>query len=186
MTTTQQTNGVDTSALFGALDAVKAQPEAAKFQFRARNEWISGTHSRSKIYDFFGLGAEQTHLEESSFEADHPTQLVATDKAPTPAEHLLHALAACITAGVGNVAAARGIQLSRVESVVTGDIDLVGLLGIDPSVRNGYQGIKVDLTIEGDASAEELEAVVRRSVARSAVYDMLTNGTSVTVDVATR
>jgi len=182
---TTRTNGVDTSALFGALDAVKAQPEAAKFQFRARNQWISGTHSKSTIYDFFGLGAEQTHLEEHIYEADHPMQLVATDKAPTPAEHLLHALAACITAGVGNVAAARGINLTRVESVVTGDIDLVGLLGIDPTVRNGYQSIEVDLTIEGDASADELKGVVERSVARSAVFDMLTNGTKVTVDVYT-
>lgn len=182
---TTRTNGVDTSALFGALDAVKAQPEAAKFQFRARNQWISGTHSKSTIYDFFGLGAEQTHLEEHIYEADHPMQLVATDKAPTPAEHLLHALAACITAGVGNVAAARGINLTRVESVVTGDIDLVGLLGIDPTVRNGYQSIEVDLTIEGDASADELKGVVERSVARSAVFDMLTNGTKVTVDVNT-
>ena len=185
MTTTQKRNGVDTTALFGALDAVKAQPAAAKFQFRARNEWISGTHSRSTIYDFFGLGSEQTHLEEHVFEADHPVQLVATDKAPTPAEQLLHALAACITAGIGNVAAARGIELTRVESVVTGDIDLVGLLGIDTSVRNGYQGIEVSLTIEGDASADELEGVVERSIARSAVFDMLTNGTTVSVDVET-
>jgi uncharacterized OsmC-like protein len=180
---TTMTNGVDTDALFGALDAVKAQPEAAKFQFRARNEWISGTHSKSTIYDFFGLGEEQTHVESHSYEADHPMQLVATDKAPTPAEHLLHALAACITAGIGNVAAARGIALSRVESVVTGDIDLVGLLGIDPTVRNGYQAIEVKLTIEGDASAEELKRVVERSVARSAVFDMLTNGTKVSIDV---
>lgn len=180
---TTRTNGVDTGALFGALDAVKAQPEAAKFQFRARNEWISGTHSKSTIYDFFGLGEEQTHIEEHTYEADHPMQLVATDKAPTPAEHLLHALAACITAGVGNVAAARGINLTRVESVVTGDIDLVGLLGIDRTVRNGYQAIEVDLTIEGDASADELKGVVERSVARSAVFDMLTNGTKVTVDI---
>lgn len=186
MTTTQLTNGVDTEGLFGALDAVKAQPEAARFQFRARNQWISGTHSRSTIHDFFGLGEEQTHLEAHVFEADHPVQLVSTDKAPTPAEQLLHALAACITAGIGNVAAARGIELTRVESVVTGDIDLVGLLGIDPGVRNGYQGIRVQLTIEGDASAEQLEAVVNRSVARSAVFDMLTNGTSVSVDVTTR
>jgi len=184
MTTKQLTNGVDTEALFGALDAVKAQPEAAKFQFRARNQWISGTHSRSTIYDFFGLGAEQTHLGEHAYEADHPTQLVATDKAPTPAEHLLHALAACITAGIGNVAAARGISLTRVESVVTGDIDLVGLLGIDPTVRNGYQGIDVRITLEGDASADDLKGLVERSVARSAVYDMLTNGTTVSVDVA--
>ena len=186
MTNAQLTNGVDTQSLFGALDAVKAQPAAAKFQFRARNQWISGTHSRSTIHDFFGLGEEQTHLEEHVFEADHPVQLVSTDKAPTPAEQLLHALAACITAGIGNVAAARGISLTRVESVVTGDIDLVGLLGIDPAVRNGYQGIRVELSIEGDASAEQLEAVVNRSVARSAVFDMLTNGTSVSVDVTTR
>ncbi len=177
------TNGVDTGALFGALDAVKAQPEAAKFQFRARNQWISGTHSKSTIYDFYGLGGEQTHVDAHSYEADHPLQLVATDKAPTPAEQLLHALAACITAGVGNVAAARGVELTRVESVVTGDIDLVGLLGIDPTVRNGYQAIEVSLTIEGDASAEELRKVVERSVARSAVFDMLTNGTKVSVDI---
>ncbi len=177
------TNGVDTGALFGALDAVKAQPEAAKFQFRARNQWISGTHSKSTIYDFYGLGGEQTHVDAHSYEADHPLQLVATDKAPTPAEQLLHALAACITAGVGNVAAARGVELTRVESVVTGDIDLVGLLGIDPTVRNGCQAIEVSLTIEGDASAEELQKVVERSVARSAVFDMLTNGTKVSVDI---
>lgn len=180
---TTMTNGVDTGALFGALDAVKAQPEAAKFQFRARNQWISGTHSKSTIYDFYGLGGEQTHVDAHSYEADHPLQLVATDKASTPAEHLLHALAACITAGVGNVAAARGVELTRVESVVTGDIDLVGLLGIDPTVRNGYQAIEVSLTIEGDASAEELRKVVERSVARSAVFDMLTNGTKVSVDI---
>ena len=186
MTTTQTTNGVDTQALFGALDAVKAQPEAAKFQFRARNEWIAGTHSRSTIHDFFGLGSEQTHVAAHSYEADHPRQLVAQDHAPTPAEFLLHALAACITAGVGNVAAARGITLTRVESVVTGDIDLVGLLGIDDSVRNGYGGISVEMTIEGDAPAETLQAIVERSVGRSAVYDVLTNGTPVSVKVNTR
>lgn len=181
MTTAQMTNGVNTEALFGALDAVKAQPAAAKFQFRAKNKWIRGTHSRSTIYDFFGLGTEQTHKEPRSYEADHPEQLVAADNAPTPVEYLLHALAACITAGIGNVAAARGIELSRVESTVKGDIDLVGLLGIDPTVRNGYQGIEMEVTIEGDASEEELRAVVERSIARSAVYDMLTNGTSVEV-----
>ena len=184
MTTTQTTNGVDIQGLFGALDAVKAQPEAAKFQFRARNQWISGTHSRSTIYDFFGLGEEQTHLEEHAFEGDHPVQLVADDNAPSAAEQLLHALAACITSGIGNVAAARGIELTRVESVVTGDIDLLGLLGLDPTVRNGYQGIDVRITIEGDASADKLKGIVERSVARSAVYDMLTNGTTVSVEVA--
>lgn len=186
MTTTPTMNGVDKAALFGALEAVKQQPEAAKFQFRAKNEWISGNHSRSTINDFFGLGEEQTHRESHTFEADHPEQLVSTDKAPTPAEQLLHALASCITAGIGNIAAARGIELTRVESVVTGDIDLLGLLGLDPSVRNGYQGIQVQLTIEGDAGSDDLHGVVERSVARSAVFDMLTNGTDVSVDITTR
>ncbi|HJQ75855.1 MAG TPA: OsmC family protein [Acidimicrobiia bacterium] len=184
--TTTMTNGVDTAALFGALDAVKAQPAAAKFQFRAHNQWVSGTHSRSEIHDFFGLGAEQTHLEEHVFEADHPLQLVGTDKGPSPVEYLLHALAACITAGIGNVAAARGIELTSVQSEVRGDIDLVGLLGIDTEVRNGYQGVEIRIQIEGDAAAEDLRKVVERSVARSAVYDILTNGTNVSVEVETR
>ncbi|MGH8945526.1 MAG: OsmC family protein [Acidimicrobiia bacterium] len=184
MTTVQMRNGVNTEGLFGALDAVKAQPEAAKFQFRATNEWISGTHSRSTIYDFFGLGAEQTHVESHSYEADHPKQLVAMDNAPTPVEFLLHALAACITSGIGNISAARGIELKRVKSTVRGDIDLAGLLGVDPTVRNGYQAIEMEVTIEGDASEEDLRGVVERSIARSAVYDMLTNGTSVAVGVA--
>jgi len=182
-TTVTNRNGVNVEGLFGALDAVKAQPEAAKFQFRASNEWVSGTHSRSRIHDFFGLGSELTHREAHEYDADHPEQLVGTDVAPSPVEFLLHALAACITAGVGNIASARGIDLTRVRSTVTGDIDLVGLLGLDNSVRNGYQAIEIDLTIEGDAGADELRGVVERSVARSAVYDMLTNGTSVEVRV---
>lgn len=182
-TTSSKTNGVDTKALFGALDAVKAQPEAAKFQFRATNQWQSGTHSTSTIHGFFGLGADQTHRQAHVYDADHPEQLVGTDVAPSPVEFLLHALAACITAGIGNVAAARGIELTRVESTVNGDIDLVGLLGIDGSVRNGYQGIEMTVVIEGDADAEDLAKVVERSIARSAVYDVLTNGTSVSVKV---
>jgi uncharacterized OsmC-like protein len=182
-TETTVRNGVDTTALFGALDAVRAQPEAAKFQFRASNAWVSGTHSRGTIDGFFGLGAEQNHRRPSAFDADHPVQLVGTDEGPTPAEYLLHALAACISAGIGNIAAARGIDLQRVESTVTGDIDLLGLLGLDDTVRNGYQGIEVRVRIEGDATAEDLAGVVKRSVARSAVFDVLTNGTSVTVTV---
>lgn len=185
MTATTIRNGVDTGALFGALDAVKAQPEAAKWRFRATNEWVSGTHSRSTIHGFFGLGQELTHNEAHTFEADHPEVLVGTDKAPSAAEQLLHALAACITSGIGNIAAARKIDLHRVESTVTGDIDLMGLLGLDDSVRNGYQGIEISLRIEGDASADDLKRVVERSVARSAVFDMLTNGTTVTVNVET-
>lgn len=183
MTTTSIRNGVDTDALFGALDAVRAQPAAAKFQFRATNTWVSGTHSRSTIHAFFGLGAEQQHRDVHTFHADHPEQLVGTDHAPTPAEFLLHALAACITAGIGNIAAARGVTLSRVESTVTGDIDLVGLLGVDTTVRNGYQHIEMNVRIEGDADADALRGIVERSMARSAVLDVLRNGTDVSVTV---
>ena len=178
-------NGVDTEGLFGALDAVKAQPEAAKFQFRATNRWISGTHSKGTIHGFYGLGQELTHRVSHTYDADHPEQLVAKDMGPTPVEFLLHALAACITAGIGNIAAVRGIDLTSVESTVSGDIDLVGLLGLDDDVRNGYQGIDVKLRIEGDASAEDLRRVVDRSIARSAVFDVLTNGTPVSLTVET-
>jgi uncharacterized OsmC-like protein len=183
MTTTTIRNGVDTEALFGALDAVKSMPVAAKFQFRARNEWQSGTYSRSTISDFFGLGQELAHNESHTFGGDHPTQLTGKDLAPTPVEYLLHALATCITAGIGNIAAARGVNLTSVSSTVTGDIDLNGLLGLDPTVRNGYQKIEMKVQIEGDAGTDELRQVVERSIARSAVYDMLTNGTSVSVTV---
>lgn len=183
MTTTTIRNGVNTEALFGAVDAVKSMPAAAKFQFRATTEWISGTHSQTTVYDFFGLGEEQTHTEARTYDADHPKQLVATDLGSTPAEFLLVALASCITAGIGNISAARGVELRKVTSTIRGDIDLVGLLGLDDTVRNGYQSIEMEVDIEGNASKEVLSDIVKRSMARSAVYDLLTNGTKVAVTV---
>jgi uncharacterized OsmC-like protein len=176
-------NGVDTATLFATLDAVKAAPEAAKFQFRAHNEWISGTHSRGTIYGFYGVGAERTHARAFQFDADHPAVLVGTDNGPTPVEHLLHALAACLTAGLVNIAAARGVQLTEVHSEVSGDIDLNGILGLDPSVRNGYEKIKVRFTVRGDAPAEKLREIVEQSQARSAVFDVITNGVPVSIEV---
>jgi uncharacterized OsmC-like protein len=177
-------NGVDTEALFGALDAVKGMPEAAHFQFRARNEWVSGTHSRTTVDDFFGLGQEQNHGSATTFDSDHPTQLVGTDQGPTPVEYLLVALAGCLTAGIGNIASARGVELTRVRSTVEGNIDLNGVLGTDTTVRNGYQGIRATFGIEGGAGTDELKGIVERSVARSAVFDVLTNGVPVTVEVS--
>lgn len=176
-------NGVDTQTLFATLDAVKQQPEIAKFQFRASNRWISGTHSRSTIHGFFGATQEMTHGEAFQFDADHPPVLVGTDNGPTPVEFLLHALAACLTAGIVNVAAARGVDLKSVESEVRGDIDLLGILGLSEEVRNGYQGIRVSFRIEGDASEEMLRGLVERSRQRSAVYDVLTSGVPVDMQV---
>jgi uncharacterized OsmC-like protein len=178
-------NGVDTPALFATIDAVKAAPEAATFQFRAHNEWISGTHNRGTIRDFFGVGAERTHERTFTFDADHPAVLVGGDNGPTPVEYVLHALAACLTAGLANIAAARGIRLTEIRSTVAGDIDLNGILGLDPAVRNGYQNITVRFSVKGDAPAEKLRALVEQSQARSAVYDVITNRVPVTIEVTT-
>jgi uncharacterized OsmC-like protein len=178
-------NGVDTATLFATLDAVKSAPEAARFQFRAHNQWLSGTHNRSTIDDYFGVGEERNHERSFHFDADHPAVLVGRDNGPTPIEYVLHALAACLTAGLANIAAARGITLTEVHSTVTGDIDLNGILGLDPTVRNGYENITVRFTVKGDAPAEKLRELVAQSEARSAVFDVITNQVPVTIEVAT-
>jgi uncharacterized OsmC-like protein len=175
-------NGVDTATLFATLDAVRGNPEIAKFQFRATNQWLNGTHNRSTIHGFYGAMQEMEHQEAFTFDADHPAVLVGKDNGPTPVEFVLHALAACLTAGLANIAAARGINLTEVSSTVEGDIDLLGILGLSDEVRNGYQGIKVSFKLRGD-DAEKLRQVVEQSRRRSAVYDIVTNGVPVAIDV---
>ena len=175
-------NGVDTATLFATLDAIKGDPELAKFQFRASNRWISGTHSESTIAGFFGARQEMSRAAARLASADHPEILVGQDNGPTPVEFLLHAKAACLTAGVANIAAARGVNLTEVSSTVEGDIDLLGLLGLSNEVRNGYQQIKVTFNVKGD-DPEKLRQVVEPSRKRSAVYDVLTRGVPVSIDV---
>lgn len=181
-TNTAERNGVDTATLFATLDAVKGMPVAAHFQFRAHNEWQKGTHSRSRIGDFYGVGEERSHDREFVFDADHPAVLVGRDNGPTPVEFLLHALASCLTAGLANIAAARGVTLTEVRSTVSGDIDLNGIFGLQP-VRNGYQKLDVKFVIKGDAPEEVLRSLVEQSRSRSAVYDVLTNGVPVDIEV---
>jgi uncharacterized OsmC-like protein len=165
---------------------VRDTPQIAAFQFRATNQWVDGTHSRSTIRDFYGAMQEDTsRTRDFVYDADHPAVLVGTGQGPTPAEFLLHALAACLTAGLVNVAAARGITLHEVTSTVEGDIDLRGILGLSEEVRNGYSAIRVHLTVTGDADDEQLRALVDQSRRRSAVYDVLTTGVPVHVDVTT-
>jgi len=176
-------NGVDTPTLFGTLDVVKGQPDLAKFQFRARNRWQSGTLSETTISTFSGAGAEHAHKTTFKLSGDHPTVLVGEDRAPLPIEFLLHALATCITAGIANIAAARGVALREVESTIEGDIDLLGIFGMSRDVRNGYQGIRASFCIKGDAPPEKLQEIVEQSRARSAVFDVLTNGVPVSMSV---
>jgi uncharacterized OsmC-like protein len=178
-------NGVDTVTLFATLDAVKQAPEAARFQFRARNEWVSGTHNRSTIDEYFGVGEQRAHERTFVFDADHPAILVGHDNGPTPVEFILHALVACLTAGLANIAAARGVRLTEVRSTVEGNIDLNGILGLKPDVRNGYDNITVRFTVKGDAPEDTLRRIVEQSRARSAVYDIITNHVPVTIEVDT-
>ena len=179
-------NGVNTPALLATIDAVKETPALAKFRFRASNRWITGTYSESRVESFTGAGSEHNHKTEFRYGADHPAVLVGEDRGPTPIEFLLHALAMCITAGIGNIAAVRGVTLTSVESQVEGDIDLLGILGLSGNVRNGYERIRISFTIAGDAPPEKLREIVEQSRARSAVFDVLTNGVPVDVSVNTR
>src|SRR6185312_8153929 len=110
----------------------------------------SGTHNRSTIRGFYGAGQEDTsRTEDFIYDADHPAVLVGTGHGPTPVEFLLHAIAACLTAGIANIAAARGVALREISSTVEGDIDLLGILGLSDQVRNGYQQIRVGFTLRG-------------------------------------
>ena len=176
-------NGVNVQALLDAREALRGAPEAAQFTWRASCKWQRGTHSRSKIGGFFGLGQEQRHKTETSFEADHPEIFASEDRGITPVEYLLVGLASCLTAGIAAVAQNRGIQLRSVESRVEGKMDIRGILGVDSDVRNGYDDIKVTFKIDADASKKDIEALVAQSQKRSAVYDAITNPVNVTVEV---
>jgi uncharacterized OsmC-like protein len=177
-------NGVNVAALLDAREALTQAPEAAKFTWRASCEWVNGTHSRSKIEGFYGLGQEQKHKKEFTFDADHPEIFASEDNGATPVEMVLAGLASCLTAGVASVAQNRNIQHRSVKATLEAPMDLYGILGIDSDVRNGFDGIKVTYDIDADASKEEIEAVVAQSQKRSAVYDVITNPTNVTVVVA--
>jgi uncharacterized OsmC-like protein len=176
-------NGVDTPTLFATIDAVAAQRELAACRFRAENVWQSGTHSRTSIKSFYGAGAEHEHVREFVLDSDHPAVLVGADNGPLPVELVLAGLASCLTAGIGNIAAARGVQLHEVTAVVEGDLDLQGVLGLSEEVRNGYQKIRVDFRIKGDAPEEKLRQIVEQSRARSAVFDIITNQAPVEITV---
>jgi uncharacterized OsmC-like protein len=178
-------NGVDTAQMYGTLDAIKAEPSLGTFQFRAHNHWIDGAHNRTTIQGFYGAGQEDTSRE-SAFviDAGEPAVLLGTDTGANPAEHLLHALAACLTTSLVYVAAARKVRLTEVESTLEGDMDVRGALGLSDEVRNGFTAIRVTFKVKGDAPEEKLREVVERAQARSVVFDMVSNGVKVDVQMA--
>jgi uncharacterized OsmC-like protein len=183
MTNTPVDNGVNTEALLGARDALSNAPDAAEFTWRANCSWVRGTHSRTTVDEFSGLGQDHHHRSTFVFDADHPECFASEDHGATPTEIVLAALASCLTAGVAAVAQHRQIQLNSVTATVEGNMNVLGILGADPEMRNGFNGVNVKFAIDADASPEDIEALVAQSQKRSAVYDIVTNPTNVTVEV---
>ena len=157
--------------------------EAAEFTWRTTCEWVHGTHSRSTVETFSGLGQEHTHVSTFTFDADHPECFASEDHGATPAEYVLVALASCLTGGLAAIAQYREIQLRKVTATVEGHMNVLGILGADPDIRNGYRDIRVRFDIDADASPEDIEALVAQSQKRSAVFDVITNPTDVIVSV---
>jgi len=176
-------NGVNVEALLGARAALTEAPEAAHFKWRATCDWVRGTHSRTTVQGFYGLGAEQPRPKPCHFDADHPELFASEDKGATPVEIVLAALASCLTAGIASVAQNRNIQLRSVKATLEAGMDMQGILGIDSDVRNGFDGIKVVFHIDADATLDEIKALVAQSQRRSAVFDIVTNPTNVAVEV---
>jgi uncharacterized OsmC-like protein len=174
-------NGVNVAALLDAKAALSGAPDGARFKWRATSEWINGTHSRATVDGFYGLGQEQRHLRSFEFDSDHPEIFAATDRGATPVEYVLVGLAGCLSAGIASVAQYRNIQLHSVRASLEAGMDLQGVLGIDPGVRNGFDAIKVHYEIDADATPEQIAALVAQSQKRSAVFDILVNPTDVSV-----
>ncbi len=175
-------NGVDTPTLFATIDAVRNQPALARFTWRADTQWLDGTHCRSTMHGFHGAGGDHMHKAAYTADADHPAVLCGQDEGPTPVEYLCHALAVCLTAGIANIAAARGVTLHEVTATVEGDMDLRGILGLSDEVRNGFEQMRVTFTMKGDAPDEKLRQIVEQARARSAVFDVITNRVPVAIE----
>ncbi len=180
ITTANVKNGVNVDQLVETINHIQEQPELAKFEFRAKNNWIDGGHCVSSVKEFYGAGQEDTTREETfTMECSHPQVLLGQDEAATPPEVLLHALSSCLTGAMVYHAAANGIDIEGAESTIEGSADLHGFLGLDPEVRTGFSGITMKLKVKSDASAEQLEQLAKFSP----VYDMITNPTPVSIEI---
>jgi uncharacterized OsmC-like protein len=176
-------NGINLPALLDARVALDDDPSLAQFVWRATCRWENGTHSYSTIEKFSGLGGEQSHCAEFGYDVDHPECFASQDRGPTPVEFVLVGLAGCLTAGIASVAQMRNIQLRSVTATLEADMDLTGVLGVDPTVRNGFGSVAVHYQIDADAAPEDIEALVAQSQKRSAVYDVIANPTNIVVYV---
>ena len=174
-------NGLDTEKVVQTIDAIKSDADIAKCKFRLSNKWINGGNNHSIVGGFYGAKQEMEHASTFELDADEPYVLAGTDKAANPVEHLLNALAACVTTSMVYHAAVQGIEIKELESELEGDLDLRGFLGISDSVRKGYQNIRVNFKIKTDEGAD-LEKL-KELTTFSPVFDVVTNGTKVNINI---
>lgn len=178
-------NGVNVDQLFGTIDAIKGTPEIARFQFRATNKWVNGSHNTTTVKDFYGAGQDDTsRAKPFVMEADEPAVLLGEDNGANPVEYVLAGLASCMTTSMVYHAAARGIKIESIESSFEGDLDLQGFLGLSDKVRNGYENIRVRFKIKADAPEETLQELIEIAQQRSPVFDIVTNPVPVKVELA--
>lgn len=178
----EEVNGVPCDKMFGAIGKVREDGELAQFRFSATNEWVEGTASESSIYEWHGMGGDHVHVDRFNFKADHPT--LGHGHGPTPQEYVLHALASCITAGIATGAAARNIAVHKISSTVSADIDVRGVLGVDPDVRKGFSNVDIEFDIDADCDDDQKDALLAGGAKYSAVFDMLSNPTEVNISRA--
>jgi uncharacterized OsmC-like protein len=177
---TVQLNGVDVDAVVALVGAVQDEPALAKSRFRLRNTWVNGGHNRSRITGFYAAQQEIAHTRAFTLEADEPPILAGEDIGPNPVEHLLNALAACLTTTLVYHAAIRGIEIEELESELEGDLDLRGFFGVSKEARCGYENIRVNFKVKTAAeNIEKLKALSKLSP----VYDVTTKGTKVDVSI---
>lgn len=179
----QTINGVNVDEYFATLDAVNSDAEIAKFNFRASNKWVSGGNNRTTVKNFYGACQEVSRDRSFVLEKDEPPILLGTDRGANPVEYALAALAGCLTTTLVYHAAARGIRIEAVESRLEGDTDLRGFLGLDETVRNGLDKIRITFSVRSDAPREKIRELVTLAQNRSGVFDMLSNGVPIAVEL---
>ncbi len=177
-------NGVNVTQLFDTIDAIKGQPEIAKFNFRAVNNWENGAANRTVVNDYDGACQTFARNEPFVFQKDEPPVLLGNDAGANPVEYVLAGLAGCLTTSLVYHAAAQGITIDEVESTYSGNLNLHGFLGMDDNVRNGYEEIAVTFKVKGDAPEEKLRELVDLAQKRSPVFDIVTNKVPVNVKMA--
>lgn len=181
---TKLVNGVDVDGLLLSINAIKKDHSIAKFNFRAKNEWVNGSESRTIINDFYGAGKTHVRSKPFVFTKDEPPVLLGNDHGANPVEYALTALAGCVTTTLVFHAAAKGIKINKIECQLEGDIDIRGLLNLDDSVKVGYQSIQINYKIDSDASEETLQELVELGKKHSPVANTITNATPVNISLS--